>query len=182
MKRIILLVALMFAGLFQLAHAQDKKNAIKLNLLSPFIKTFNLAYERTLNENMGLVVHAYYTGYSNKEEDPQTKTDGFGIIPEFRLYVSEKKNAPAGFFVAPFIRFDKFDVTDAYEDGTVNTGTYSDFGAGLLIGHQSVFSNIISLEAYIGPQYVFGKEEGDIETPKLSGVLPRGGITVGILF
>jgi hypothetical protein len=191
MKRTFMLLVLMLAGLFQLTNAQDnqpaqtqsKKNMIKLNLIAPFVKTFNLAYERVLNEKMGLQVHAYYTGYTDKGEDPETKTEGFGIIPEFRLYLSEKKGAPAGFFVAPFIRFDKFDVTDTYDEGTVNTGTYSDFGAGLVIGHQAVFSNIVTLEAYIGPQYVFGKESGgDIETPKMSGVLPRGGITIGILF
>ena len=183
MKKSVMLLVVILAGLCQFTQAQDsKKNMVKLNLMSPFIKTFNLAYERVLNEKMGLQIRGYYTGYSNKEEDPQSKTEGFGIIPEFRLYLSDKKPAPAGFFLAPFIRFDKFDVTDSYEDGTENTGTYTDFGVGLLLGHQAVFSNIVTLEAFIGPQYVFGSSEGDIETPKFNGVLPRGGITVGILF
>jgi hypothetical protein len=183
MKKSILLFALMLAGLSQMIQAQDsKKNVIKLNLMSPFIRTFNLAYERVLNENMGLQIRGYYTGYKNKEEDPQTQTKGFGIIPEFRLYLSDKKSAPAGFFIAPFIRFDKFDVTDSYEDGNEVTGTSTDFGAGLLIGHQAVFSNIVTLEVFIGPQYIFSNQEGDVEESDFNGVLPRGGLTVGLLF
>jgi len=186
MKKARLITVFLLAGLSLLVNAQDKKNAVKLNLISPFIKTINLAYERVLNENSGLVVHAYYTGYQNKSNDPTTKTEGFGIIPEYRLYVSDKKNAPAGFFVAPFLRYDSFKVTDTYDDGTKNTGSYSDFGAGLVIGIQSVFSNIVTLEAYIGPQYIFGNEkndsDGEIETPQLKGVMPRGGVTIGILF
>jgi hypothetical protein len=185
MKKTILLAVLLTVGLSPLLQAQDtpaKKNMIKLNLMSPFIKTFNLAYERILNENMALQIRGYYTGYTNKEEDPQTKTSGFGVIPELRLYLSDKKPAPSGFFVAPFIRFDKFDITDSYEDGSEVNGSYTDFGAGLLIGHQSVFSNIVTLEAFIGPQYVFGNESGDIETVEFNGVLPRGGVTIGILF
>jgi hypothetical protein len=187
MKRSLFMAIFFLALISQLIQAQEnqvkeKKNAVKLNLISPFVKTFNLAYERVLNENLGLQIRGYYTGYSDKGTDPETKTTGFGIIPELRLYLSEKKKAPAGFFVAPFIRFDKFDVTENYEDGSTIEGTYSDIGAGLLIGHQSVFSNIVTLEAFIGPQYIFGKEEGDIEGQRLKGVLPRGGVTIGILF
>jgi len=182
MKKILFYAVILLAGFSQILSAQDKKNAIKLNLMSPFVKTFNLAYERVLNENLGLQLRGYYTGYTNKSDDPKTKTEGFGILPELRLYLSEKKSAPGGFFLAPFLRFDKFNVTDTYEEGNENAGTWTDFGAGLVIGHQAVFSNIVTLEAFIGPQYIWGNESGDVEPLKLNGVLPRGGVTVGILF
>ena len=187
MKRTLIIAVALLIALGQLAHAQEKKNAVKLSLISPFIKTLNLAYERVLNENMGIQFHAYYTGYHEKSGNPETELDGFGIIPEFRIYLSEKKTAPAGFFVAPFIRYDQFNVKNTYDDASVSTGSYSDFGAGLVIGIQSVFSDIVTLDAYIGPQYIFGKtmndsETEEIETPRLNGVLPRGGVTIGILF
>ena len=186
MKRTLAFIVVFLIGLGQILNAQDKKNVVKLSLISPFIKTLNLGYERVLNEKLALQFHAYYTGYKEKSGDPKTKMDGFGIIPEFRIYLSEKKTAPGGFFVAPFVRYDQFNVTESYEDATENKGSYSAFGGGLLIGHQAVFSNIVTLEAYIGPQYLFGNTtydtEGEIDTPRLSGVLPRGGVTIGILF
>ena len=182
MKKTLFLIVFLLIGVSQLMHAQDKKNAVKLSLLAPFIKTLNLGYERILSEKASFQVHGYYTGYSDKSGDPTAKMKGFGIIPEVRLYLSEKKTAPGGFFVAPFIRYDNFSVTDSYDDGSEISGSYSDFGGGLLIGHQSVFSNIVTLDAYIGPQYIFGSADTGIDTPRLNGVLPRGGVTIGLLF
>jgi len=58
-----------------------QKNAIKLNLISPFVKMYNLAYERVLTPKLSLPFRGNYSGFNNKEEEPQTWVRGFGFIP-----------------------------------------------------------------------------------------------------
>lgn len=168
-------------------NAQEKKHVVKLNLLSPIVKTGNLAYEYVLNEKVGLQMRGYFTAANIDDQ----KTNGFGIIPEVRFYLSDDKTAPVGFFVAPFVRYGnmKMEVEiDDFGNKTTEKATTTSYGGGLIVGTQKVYSNLITFEAFVGVQYMSANVEVDegneasFDTDKVDGFLPRGGITIGILF
>lgn len=174
--------------IFALSANAQKSNIIKVNLLSPILRTGNFAYERVINENLGLQLRGYFSSF-NLDDQP---VSGFGIIPEARFYVANEKDAPQGFFVAPFVLYSSYDIESTVDDGMGNPyvakGTLDTFGGGVVVGTQKVFSDIVTFEAFIGLKYSSGKAEvtegndGDIDSGQLSGFLPRGGITLGIMF
>lgn len=164
------------------ASAQEPiKNLVKVNLLSPLARTGSFFYEHALNEDYSLQMGFFYSGLSIDE----TKFRGFGLTPELRYYLSEKHSAPQGVFLAPFLRYQSFNVS---LDDNSSKATYSSFGGGILVGSQAVFKNKISLDAWIGPSYNSGTlkvetgDEDDFSIGSLDGFGVRFGITLGIGF
>ncbi|MGF1585151.1 MAG: DUF3575 domain-containing protein [Bacteroidales bacterium] len=182
MGRIYKSLALIIASLciIMSADAQDvKQNIIKANLISPLVRTGSFFYERVLNEDMSLQMGFFYSGASISD----TRFRGFGITPEFRYYLSESKPAPSGIFVAPYLRYQSFDLS---AEGSTGSATYSTMGGGMLVGTQRLLKNAISLEAFIGPSYSNGNikikdgAENDFDTGFFDGFGVRFGFTVGL--
>jgi Protein of unknown function (DUF3575) len=174
MKRLLLMAAI-FSGTTVFAQ----NNVIKINILSPIVKTFNASYEHTLSTESSFQIGFFYTGYS----DSDTKFSGFGITPEYRFYLSES-DAPAGVYVAPYVRYQNFDLTD---DVTDSKGTFSAFGGGLIIGRQWIFKEKISLDIFLGPAYISGNTkvtsgEDSFDTGLFDGFGLRAGVTLGLAF
>ncbi len=182
MNRIIftLLVGLALLGTTSGAKAQS--NVVKLNLFSPIVKTVSVFYENAFAEDKSAQLGFFYTGTSIGD----TKFTGFGITPELRFYLGSTA-APEGFFVAPFVRYQNFDLTEEITD---SKATLSNIGGGLLIGKQWLFKEKIALDAFIGPSYVSGSvkvkttgtDEGVFETGVLDGFGVRAGLAIGIAF
>lgn len=177
-KSLIFFIAALFITIS--AGAQDvKKNVIKANLMSPLVRTGSFFYERALNEDMSLQLGFFYSGASVAE----TKFRGFGITPEFRYYLSDSKVAPAGIFVAPYLRYQSFDLSATGEPGSA---TYSATGGGLLLGVQRLLKNVVTIEAFAGPSFSKGKiklvdtTENNFETGLFDGFSVRFGFTVGL--
>ncbi|MEM1137408.1 MAG: DUF3575 domain-containing protein, partial [Bacteroidota bacterium] len=168
------------------AFAQSgPENIVKLNIFSPIVRTLSLSYERVLSADNSFQVNFFYTGASIGD----TRFRGFGITPEYRFYLSESKESPAGFYLAPFLRYQNFNLT--VEDESVNEpeATLSNFGGGVLIGGQWIFKEKISLDTFIGPAYTAGDikvedgtSEEQFETGILSGFGVRFGVTIGYAF
>lgn len=161
--------------------AQDAppKNLIKINLLSPLVRTGSFFFERAMTDEISLQLGFFYTGASVGE----TTFRGFGLTPELRYYLSEKHPAPRGVFIAPFARYQNFTLTDDLD----NEGTYSSFGGGLLVGTQTMFKNKISLDVWAGPSYSSGKTkvtdgEDNFDLGSFDGFGVRFGVTVGFGF
>jgi hypothetical protein len=164
----------------------DPQNIIKINILSPIASTASLFYERGLNETSSLQLGLFYTGASVED----TKIRGFGITPEFRYYLSEKGNMQ-GFFVAPFLRYQNFQLTDeaSNTNNEENKATFNSIGGGLLIGGQWIFKKRISLDLWGGPSYSGGNlkvdgdgTEDDFSTGLFNGFGLRAGVTLGVAF
>ncbi|MBX2916426.1 MAG: DUF3575 domain-containing protein [Cyclobacteriaceae bacterium] len=102
---VIALVALFAVGVFTSAQAQE--NVFKINIFSPIVKTFNAAYERKLSANSSFQLGVFYTSYN----PASTKFSGLGLTPEYRFYLSESE-APAGVYLAPFVRYQNFKLTE----------------------------------------------------------------------
>jgi hypothetical protein len=159
--------------------AQDvKQNIIKANLMSPLVRTGSFFYERVLNEDMSLQMGFFYSGASVGD----TQFRGFGLTPEFRYYLSDKP-APSGIFIAPYLRYQNFDLSVT---GELGSATYSAMGGGLVVGAQRLLKNVISLEGYIGPSYSSGNikisddNQNSYDTGFFDGFGVRFGVTIGL--
>ena len=174
--------------------AQAQSNIFKVNVISPIVRTGSVFYERTISEDKSVQLGFFYTGFSVDE----TKFSGFGITPEFRKYLSQSKQAPTGFYVAPFLRYQSFNLkakesgwydeeTGEYTDIDAKA-TYSTFGGGLLIGGQWVFAERFVLDTFFGPSYNAGSikvksgSEDNFDTGAFGGFGIRTGVAFGLKF
>ncbi|MFN4007436.1 MAG: DUF3575 domain-containing protein [Chitinophagaceae bacterium] len=158
--------------------SKEKPNIVKVNLFSAIVRTGNVSYERKIGANTSVQLGAFYTGF----KADGTVLRGFGITPEFRYYASNS-GAMQGFYLAPFARYQNFQLKDGLNKGTLNT-----FGGGLVIGNQWVYSKGITLDAFIGPSYNSGNVKVSDGTNSFNlpggvdGFGVRAGITIGINF
>lgn len=182
MKKIAVLVFTMLiisAGLI----AQDvwKKNAIKTDLFSAFLRTGTIKYERALTEDISVQLGFFYTGYQPR--DSQSELSGWGITPEFRYYLADTP-APAGTYLAPNFRYMKLDV---YDGEAMESATLTSLGFALNLGKQWVFKDVVLLDAWVGPSYNFrsvSDATGEVDTgiDDVDGFGVRIGIALGIVF
>jgi hypothetical protein len=174
------LAGIMLATFVTGAFAQKTESVsnIKVNILSPLVRTFSGFYERKISPNTSVQLGLSYTGA--ELDDQQLR--GWSITPEFRYYASQKE-AMQGFYVAPFMRFGNFEVSDYLAKADLKS-----IGGGLLIGNQWIFSKGLSLDVFLGPSYSSGKlkvTEGQTEPDvpaTVNGVGLRAGLTLGIVF
>ncbi|NOS91921.1 MAG: DUF3575 domain-containing protein [Cyclobacteriaceae bacterium] len=175
MKKLILLAMSILT--LNIVFAQ-KENVIKINILSPIVKTFNVQYERKLNESSSVQLGFFYTGYSANE----TTFSGFGITPEYRFYLTDE--ALQGVYIAPFLRYQDFSLTESISNGKA---TQSTFGGGVILGKQWLFKEKIALDIFIGPSYASGDVKvtsgtGTFNTNAFDGFGLRAGLCFGFAF
>ena len=180
MKKIVVLVFTMLiisAGLI----GQDvwKKNAIKTDLFSPFLRTGVLKYERAFSEDISVQLGFFYTGYSPGDSD--AKLNGFGITPEFRLYLSDTP-APVGTYLAPNFRY----MSQKAEDLTTNEeASLTSFGLAINLGKQWMLKDIVLIDIWVGPVYNFrtlDDPSGDVDVEGADGFGLRLGLALGFAF
>lgn len=179
MKKISL-AGLLLATIATASFAQEpeRKNNIKVNLISPLVRTFSGFYERKISPSSSLQLGVSYTG----AELDEVKLRGWSVTPEFRYYATQK-GAMQGFYVAPFMRYGNFEVDDKISKGDLKT-----IGGGLLVGNQWIFGKGISLDLFIGPSYNVGdlkitSGDTDPDVPaSFEGFGVRAGVTLGIAF
>ena len=184
--------ALVAAGLLlSTATASAQTNALKVNLLSPLFKTGSFFYEHKLNEASSLQLGGLVTYWGLGD----TKISGFAITPEYRRYLSNEKQALAGFYVAPFVRYQNLGLSlqTTTDDGTEATAkaTLSTIGGGVVVGHQWVFQRRITLDTFFGPSYNSnftrmkarsGDASASFDVGSFQGFSLRTGITLGVAF
>ena len=170
----LFLVALMLTG-FLMANGQG--NVIKINILSPVVKTFNIQYEKKLSAASSFQLGFFYTGYSTGS----TSFSGFGLTPEYRFYLSDTE-APKGVYAAPFVRYQNFTLTNGGDKGTLSL-----IGGGLILGKQWLFKEKFALDIFIGPSYSSGSTKvtsgsNSFDTGSFGGFSVRTGICFGYAF
>jgi hypothetical protein len=165
--------------------AISPQNVLKINPLSLFTLTTSVFYERIINEQMSGQLGFFYTfpGVTIAH----TSYRGFGLTPEFRYYVFSE--APNGFYVGPFLRYQRFTLK-YQEDGNQfdgQSGTFTAFGGGGLLGYQWVFGKRVSLDAFFGLAVSGFSIKADIpeveekfRLPIPGTILPRIGLTLGV--
>lgn len=192
MKKLLTITA--FALLIGL-NANAQKNVIKANIFSPIVRTGSFFYERVITEKMSFQLGFFYTGFKVGE----TKWRGIGITPEVRFYLSDKET-PRGFYLAPYLRYQSLTAsmtTTSIDPNTFETtsvqaeANLTTYGGGLLIGHQWLIADRVSLDMFIGPSLNSGTVKAkasdgtDNESFKAGGLTGFGlrtGITLGVAF
>lgn len=176
-------------------------HVIKVNFLSPFVLTANVAYEQFLTPKFSLQLGSFYNGITLEEADffflslPAARYRSFAITPELRYYTgSETRPKLDGFFLAPFIRYQNIDIRitpQQQEDQDENRtfeGNLHTFRLGAVAGYKLILGERISLEAFAGPSLRVSKWlNANIETYSAEDFLPfglglRSGMTLGYVF
>jgi hypothetical protein len=197
MKKYLILTLVIF--LVQNVWAQEseppsyKANYLKLNLLSPIFNSLHAAYERVLSNDKSLQIGLLYQ--SKVDAFDANLTGGFGLDADLRFYLSNKKPAPYGFFVAPglsyrYYRYDGIYFFDIDNPPTDEKGNINRISLGLVVGGQWIFKNKVTLDVWGGPGYAFGSNSNDrVRDLELSfplnvngGFNFRGGATLGFAF
>lgn len=183
---------LLHAQKIELSDSAQKKNIFKINLTALAFKNFSFQYERVIAPKtsialgVGLMPKSKLPFADKIQEDygdnddvsravEQTRLGNFTITPEVRFYLG-KKQAPQGFYIAPFLRYAHSSFEGPYEftpsDQQLHTanikGTINSIGGGVLLGSQWSLGKNVSLDWWIaGP--IIGSTKGS-----LSGTDPKG--------
>jgi hypothetical protein len=187
----LLVGCLLLAGKFGIAqNAAEiknpvKGNIIKINLSSLLFKNGSFQYERVVKRNLsygigfsilpktGLPFASTLNDQFGSNPDAKraietTQLSNYSITPEIRFYMG-KKGAPAGFYLAPFVRYQHMSFNQVYQYTASNNkvhnpligGTINNIGAGLLIGTQWNLSKSLTLDWWIaGP--IIGSSKGHL--------------------
>lgn len=180
MKKLILFAFAAF--LLSSGLMGQKTNAIKTDLFSAVLRTGVLKYERALNEDMGLQLGFFYTGFSPRGSD--VKWAGFGITPEFRYYLSSTP-APNGTYLAPNFRYMSVTISEEISN---DEATLISYGFAINLGKQVILKDVVLIDAWVGPSYNFRNfevtsgDELDIGIATANGFGIRLGIAIGFAF
>jgi hypothetical protein len=160
----------------------QRQNVFKVNVISPFLLTGNAAYERVLSEKSSFQLGAFTSGL----RIGSIKYRGFGVTPEYRFYVLEGQEAPNGFYVAPFVRYRKFNINNINDPRL--GGSLRTIGGGVTAGYQALINDRFSIDAFLGPSFSSATvRSADGYTPSLpfglfAGLGLRAGLTFGVTF
>lgn len=178
MRKRFILLALTLIGVNGFSQEKNettdfKKNELKINGLFMIIGSFDVAYERILNEESaaGIAIEIPF--------DKDNFDLKFSATPYYRYYFGKKP--ASGFFGEAFGSFNIINDYVYFEDDfnyTEENKTLTDFALGLGLGGKWVTKKglIFELNAGIGRNLFNGKYERDYE------IIGRGGITVGYRF
>ncbi len=116
MKQLHLILVLSLLGVSSSMAQEDvaNDNAIKANPLGLLLGIGKINYEKKLSDSRSAQLGVSYFNYGNSGD----RLSGLGIIPEYRFYI--KDDAIDGFYVAPFLKYNNFTVTDGDFKGALN--------------------------------------------------------------
>jgi|PlaIllAssembly_1097288.scaffolds.fasta_scaffold29622_2 hypothetical protein len=168
------------------SFAQDKpavapeKNVLKVNSIALIVATGSIFYERQITDLTSAQLGVGYLNY--KIED--TKFNGLFLTPEFKFYV--RKNAIDGFYVSPYLRYNRFNYEN--KGGTdTDEGSLTSFGGGVAFGRQWIFQKGFVIDFFFGGHYTSANVEitSGTEPPdvtKFDGFKTRVGLALGFAF
>lgn len=163
MKKLLLIL---FAFLLVLGEIAAQNNVVRIGVPSLLYGRVNLNFEHVFGGNKSINLMA---GFQVPRSFPQLieeldRTGDFrvnganwkaaGITPSIRFYVKKKKEAPAGFYMAPFVsyNYNNLDLDTEYDDGasrdvpsTIDTKLHG-LGVGFMIGSQWIVNEHLSID------------------------------------
>lgn len=179
MKKYLTLVCLVAAG-FTAKAQYAPKNALKVNPLSAVLKTGNVSYERAITGSQSAQLGVFYSGLGIGD----LKYEGFGITPEYRFYIGSNAQVLNGGYVAPFVRYQQFSLTDKTSN---DKAKFETMGGGAVIGWAKSWNSGFVLDIFAGPSYnnirfKTGSEDDFDIKGGIKGFGLRTGISLGFTF
>lgn len=180
MRKIVLLLTL-FIGLNSYAQdaSQQRKNEVMISPLNLLFETFNVSYERLLNEDTGLGVNLITSFRGNSGNEGLISYTQFS--PYFRYYAGKKY--ASGFFVEAFLPITTYKSNEYYSYSTYNNdyGYYvynsgyketsqTSLGLGFGLGGKWITKRNILFEASLGIARLFGDEELPVTGKLMLGI------------
>jgi len=159
----------------------DKKNIIKVNMLSPFMGTLSFQHEKILNSESSIQNGLYY--FSGTIFNQQVPARGVCFTTEYRYYLTGE--APQGLYLQPFFRIARF-----WNNDLTFSNSNSDFygtAFGLVFGKQFLFYDKFVLDIYGGPLFTklfFDNKKVNTKDlpPMFNGYWIRAGLSIGYYF
>lgn len=180
--------------------AERYPHNLKINVLSPFVLTANVAYEQFINPKISVQLGAYYNGITIKDDFlwfslPYARYRSFAITPEVRFYTGMASRTKLnGFYFGPFIRYQNTSIkaTLNQQDNQGNNQSYegslSSLRLGAIGGYKFILGERVSLEIFAGPSLrITNWLESNLNTYNAEDFLPfgftlRSGMTLGFVF
>ena len=213
MKNIILktlVLGLILLPAFADAQKKVERNVLSISPFEFFTQTFQLGYERMMNEdNNGLVINAGLTA-SNLYDDKQMGVKG---DVQYRFYfkknnIEDDRATRIMIFTGPYLAYKYLDrevreYDYDYANLDPNSPVYiqpiewirksqiNSVGAGVLFGLRLAMFDKVNIDTFIGGGVKFTDVNSntktknyvyDVTDPEYSGVYPKAGFTVGIKF
>jgi hypothetical protein len=136
---------------------------VKMNPLALLIGRYSFAFEYRLDDrsSFGLEGSAMDWDIPLESRTFDFSVSGYRISPQYRYYVTyATKEAPRGFYVAPFAEYSSYTLKVSRLDSAYGLGTATSnitiFGAGANIGIQWVLGKAIAIDLYGGVGYSVG--------------------------
>ena len=203
MKKVVTLFSIVLLAI-QASNAQvtdDRKtNVINVNLTSFLISHYGLSYERVLSDKISVRLYGDLAYFNYKLSDDNIKLNGFGILPEFRYYVSGK-GAPYNYFVGLYGVIRRYSLDGSISENNKiyrGNGDFGYYGIGFVNGPQFVIGDWIVIAIPFGFSVGASSVTGDYvytdpntnqierKTPDIpltgSAIMPRFAIELGIAF
>jgi hypothetical protein len=143
------------------SNRKEKKNLIEHNLLPLPFKSFNLFYERKLNDQSSFALGANY--YHNNQLLIFQRFDSrwYGLTAEYKYYLGSVFN---GFYLSPYLKYrlmNYFDVVNYLEDDNglafiatpPQDETWHDIGLGGTFGYKYLSKRGFAFGAFLGGGY-----------------------------
>jgi hypothetical protein len=160
------------------------KNAVKTDLFFIVFVALVLKYERVISEDWSAQLGFFYS-WDFPSYDEGFAANGFRITPELRYYLSEKKPAPGGAYLATNVRYQKLETENLEENSEATLVTY---GIGINLGMQWILKNIFLIDVWVGPTYnIRNVQEQTVPGASIGwksedffGI--QGGVAIGLVF
>jgi hypothetical protein len=156
-------------SIFFTSNTYAQQNIIKWRPAALGWNNIDLSYERVINEKSSFAVKVGFmvpldivAPYSNYLDQQATQNgasstgftmtkgfvNGFSILPEYRFYTA--KEAPKGFYVAPYLKLWRGAMGANVQDSALNpydiVASLNILGAGVGIGYQWVIADVITID------------------------------------
>ena len=187
-----------FEGTFQLSYeiAINPRNSLDISGLATYATDEGISRRYILNQSL-----SYYNDATNTYDPYNSKNIyGFGSIIQWKNYllasVNPKHRAPIGLYAAPSLMYRRLWINGLELNYTEYDFVPSEitqrlnvFAGGVIIGTQVSFIKTLSLDIFVGGVLrlcIYDNETGFTKYKKwdnidFSGVLPAGGVKIGIL-
>lgn len=169
---------------------------IKSNVLGIISGNYGGAAEFAVGRKVGISIGGNYVSTKKGDDSQISITEqetGYNVIPEVRFYLSNRIDGGnlQGLYVGPNLIYEKLKVkiTNPLPDTTFIAGQVTNFGYGVIVGHQWLFRNRFAVDFFFNPYFNSPSITDEIATAapqpyeEKKGIqFRRIGVSVGIGF